>query len=109
MAIKKYYVTVDEEGNTRWFKDARCTIRHRENGPAIEYTDGHKEWWQNGQPHRIGGPAIELTDGTKFWYQNGRLHREDGPAMEYPTGDNRWYINDKLLSEDEFNQAVKLL
>ena len=86
MAIKKYYVTVDEEGNTRWFKDARCTIRHREDGPAIEYANGTKRWYQNGELHRENGPAIEYTDGHKEWCQNGQRHRIDGPAIEYKTG-----------------------
>ena len=71
MAIKKYYVTVDEEGNTRWYKDAKCKTPHRENGPAIERADGHKEWWQNGQRHRIDGPAIERFDGYREWWING--------------------------------------
>lgn len=42
-SIKKYYVTVDEH-SIRWCKDAKCTILHRENGPAVDCTNGHKEW-----------------------------------------------------------------
>ena len=42
MAIKKYYVTVDGEGTTRWYKDAKHTVFHRVGGPAVEYTDGTK-------------------------------------------------------------------
>ena len=71
MAIKKYYVTVDVLGNTRWYKDAKCKILHRENGPAVDCTNGHKEWWQNDQLHRTDGPAIEWRDGDKRWYING--------------------------------------
>ena len=71
MAIKKYYVTVDDEGTTRWYKDAKRTILHRENGPAVEVTNGHKEWYQNGDLHRTNGPAIEYASGTKRWYING--------------------------------------
>ena len=130
MAIKKYYVTVDEEGNTRWFKDAMCTIRHREdgpaieyangtkrwyqngelhreNGPAIEYTDGHKEWCQNGQRHRIDGPAIEFKTGGKIWWQNGQRHRTDGPAVEWADGTKHWYINGEELTEAEFLAATQ--
>ena len=36
MAIKKYYVTVDDLGNSRWYKDAKCKVLHRENGPAVD-------------------------------------------------------------------------
>ena len=84
MAIKKYYVTVDGEGTTRWYKDAKCTIRHRENGHAIDY-----------------------ADGTKFWYQNGQKHRTDGPAIEYADGDKRWFIDGGELTEAEFLAATQ--
>ena len=106
MAIKKYYVTVDEEGTTRWYKDAKRTILHREDGPAIEYADGSKCWYKNGQRHRTDGPAIERADGTKHWYQNNHLHRTDGPAIEWASGRKNWYINDVEMSEAEFNQLV---
>ena len=107
MSIKKYYVTVDEEGNTRWYKDAKCKVFHRENGPAIERADGHKEWWQCGQRHRIDGPAIEWYDGDKSWWQNGQRHRTDGPAIEYHDGTKEWYINCEKLTEAEFLAATQ--
>lgn len=107
MAIKKHYVTVDDHGNNRWYKDAKCMILHRENGPAVDCTNGHKEWWQNGLPHRTDGPAIERWDGDKRWYQNGKLHREDGPAVEYTNGDKRWYINGNAMSKAEFIAATQ--
>jgi len=44
---------------------------HREDGPAVEYNDGTKEWWLNGQLHREDGPAIEYYDGIKEWWLNG--------------------------------------
>lgn len=34
-------------------------LLHRENGPAVEYPDGSKEWFLNHQRHRNDGPAIE--------------------------------------------------
>ena len=39
-----------------------------------------KEWRINGKFHREDGPAIEWSNGDKEWYLNGRRHREDGPA-----------------------------
>ena len=107
MAIKKYYVTVDVDGTTRWHKDAKCKILHRENGPAVEYTTGDNAWYQNGDLHRTDGPAIEWSDGTKSWYQNGQRHRIDGPAIEQSNGIKEWWINGKKLTEAEFNQRVK--
>ena len=62
-----------------------------------------------GQLHRTDGPAIEWADGTKWWYQNGLLHRTDGPAVELADGGRVWYINGEELSEDEFNQLVNVL
>ena len=64
--------------------------KHREDGPAVEYTNGDKEWWINDQCHREDGPAIEYC--YKAWYTNGQLHRIDGPAVEYTNGDKEWYL-----------------
>ena len=107
MAIKKYYVTVDGLGNSRWYKDAKCKILHRENGPAVDCANGHKEWWQNDQLHRTDGPAIEWRDGDKRWFQNGQRHRIDGPAVMYANGSKAWYINDNALTEAEFLAATQ--
>jgi len=46
-------------------------ILHREDGPAFEWSDGHKGWHINGKRHREDGPAYEGADGTKFWYLYG--------------------------------------
>jgi hypothetical protein len=52
------------------------------------------KWWKNkdGKFHRLDGPAIEFTDGYKNWYVNGILHREDGPAVIDHIGENEWYL-----------------
>ena len=107
MAVKKYYVTVDECGTTRWYKDAEHSIRHRENGPAVEYSNGDKLWYHNDQLHRIDGPAIISERGDKYWYQNNRIHRTDGPAIEWNDGDKWWFINGERLSKAKFNQMVE--
>ena len=80
---------------------------HREDGPAIEYGSGHKEWYINDQLNRTDGlPAIEWSDGSKFWYINGEVHREDGSAVEYNNGGRRWYLNSIEYTEEEFQQEV---
>ena len=107
MAIKKYHITVDECGTTRWFKDAENYIRHRENGPAVEYSNGDKVWYQNGQLHRTDGPAIDRASGHKEWWQNDQCHRTDGPAVVFEDGDKRWCINGKYLTEAEFLAATQ--
>ena len=45
---------------------------HREDGPAIEYADGDKEWYLHGKLHRIGGPAIERANGHKEYWIDGK-------------------------------------
>jgi hypothetical protein len=64
---------------------------HRLNGPAIEYANGEKEWFQNGLLHRLDGPAIEYANGAKEWCQNGLLHRLDGPAIIRQDGSIDWF------------------
>ena len=64
---------------------------HRLDGPAVEYSDGDKYWYNNGVYHRLGGPAQELVSGNKIWYQYGKLHRLDGPAIEFSNGMKEWY------------------
>ena len=107
MAVKKYFVTVDDEGTTRWYKDAKCKVLHRENGPAFDSANGHKEWYQNGVYHRTDGPAIEHADGSKSWWQNGQRHRADGPAIEWTSGRKDWFINGNRMTEAEFLAATQ--
>src|SRR6056300_1245101 len=80
---KEQYIHIDGYGNKHYYSDREMIIRHREDGPAVEYTDGDKEW-----------------------FINGALHREDGPAFEYANDGNAWYINGELLTEKEFNTRM---
>ena len=81
-------------------KQDNSKILHREDGPAIEWSNGDKSWFINGKRHREDGPAIEGSNGSKYWYINGKLHREDGHAVEYSNGTKEWFINDKRHRED---------
>lgn len=69
---------------------------HRINGPAIEYANGNKFYYQRGKLHRIDGPAKEWADGSKCYYQYGELHRIDGPAEEFTDGTKLYYQYGKL-------------
>ena len=99
-----YAVKVDEYKNTRRYLNDKL---HREDGPAIEYSNGSKEWYLNDNLHREDGPAAEYADGTKYWYIKGKRHRENGPASEYADGTKFWYLDGKELTEKEFNAKVK--
>ena len=61
---------------TFYYKDKACSILHREDGPAIEYADGGKFWWLNGERHREDGPACDYPNGSKIWYLNGEEYSE---------------------------------
>ena len=72
-----------------------------------EYVTYH---YLNGELHRTDGPAIEYKNGSKEWWQNDKLHRTDGPANEYVDGYKAYYIsgakgdsfkNINILSIDE--------
>ena len=81
-------------------------ILHREDGPAVEWSDGSKEWYIKGELHREEGPAREWINSTKEWCINGQYHREDGPAREFADGTKQWFLNGKGYSEQEHQQEV---
>jgi len=74
--------------------------------------DGTKEYRLDGKLHREDGPAVECTNGNKYWYFNDKLHREDGPAVEYKNGIiNFWYLDGKIIyctSQEEFMRIARL-
>jgi phage baseplate assembly protein gpV len=49
MSKKEQFIHIDEEGNKIYYSDREMTIQHREDGPAIEYADGGKLWYINGE------------------------------------------------------------
>ena len=82
---------------------------HCTDGPAVERTNGHREWWVEGKRHRTDGPAIEFKHGSKHWYVDGKRHRTDGPAIERIDSDKVWYVNGvKCNSSKEFKLAAKI-
>ena len=66
---KEQYIHIDRYGNKHYYSDREMIIRHREDGPAVEYTDGDKEWYINGE---------ELTE-EEF---NTRMSKEDPPENQ---------------------------
>ena len=79
----------------------------------IEYTvqvdDNSTSWYLDGVRHRVDGPAVEYANGTKWWLQNGQRHRADGPALEYTDGTKFWYLNGVEVTEEEVMKPVKQL
>jgi hypothetical protein len=42
------YIYISKLGNKFYYKDRKMTILHRIGGPAVEWFDGDKEYWENG-------------------------------------------------------------
>ena len=98
-------LTVDQWGD-RIYRNSQG-LRHRVHGPAIEWADGDKEWYLDGQHHRTDGPAVERSNGDQYWCLNDQLHRTTGPAIEWADGDKWWYLDGQQLTEAEFNERFK--
>jgi hypothetical protein len=78
MRKEESILSIDKCGTKRW--QNKNGELHRIRGPAIEFNNGVKHWYQNGVLHRIDGPAVEMV-GYKVWYYRGAKHRIDGPAV----------------------------
>jgi len=73
-------------------------VLHRLDGPAVEYVDGSKRWWVEGQRHRLDGPAIEYADGHKeYWIHDVHILLEDFEA--HP-------LRQKYLFEQEVEKVL---
>lgn len=68
----KVYKEIVEEGSpferTHWFNE--FDRLHREDGPAVEWKSGIKEWWLDGKQHREDGPAVIKKSGHREWWLN---------------------------------------
>ena len=101
---QEQYIHINQYGNKIYYKDREMTIAHRLDGrPAVEFADGSKSWYVDGQLHRLDGPAFEAANGCKYWYVGGQLHRLDGPAVQYADGRKYWFVDGKRLSEEAFD------
>ena len=69
----------------------------------------HIESWElpNGDLHREDGPAVIYSNGDKEWFLNGKRHREDGPASIEINGDKEWWLNNEEYSEEEYKKKIK--
>ena len=49
----------------------KCGLYHRKNGPSI-ILKHEKHWHFNGKRYRKDGPAIEFSNGHKVWYYKSK-------------------------------------
>lgn len=106
LKIPKNYTGIAErpDGTKFWYKDGEL---HREDGPAVEHSNG-THWYKNNYRHREDGPAVEYADGEKHWYKNGLLHRKDGPAIEYADLSSLWFFEDQDYDQINLKDFVIL-
>lgn len=60
------------------------------------------------QLDRNDGPAVEYADGGKLYYKNGQLHNESGPAIQWANGDRYYFLNDVEVSEETVRNLGKM-
>jgi hypothetical protein len=75
--MPKYFVIVDADKTIRFFKDEKCTILHREDGPAVENANGYKAYYINNKLHRKGGPAVVYANEDKEYFIRGKFIKEE--------------------------------
>jgi hypothetical protein len=111
---------IDHNGTQYWYKTG-TTILHNEEGPALIFTGGTKEYYLDGKRDRKDGlPTVTTSDkreeyhvkgklhrdndlpakidwnGTKYYYQYGVLNRNFGlPTIEYLDGGKVWHKDNK--------------
>ena len=71
---------------------------------------GNKVWYDSdGKYHREDGPAIEYAGGNKEWRKHDKLHREDGPAVETVDGYKSYWLEGIRYTEEEYWEKIKEL
>jgi hypothetical protein len=66
----------------------------------------NRYYYLNGITHRDDGPAVELSNGDRYWYLNGKRHRVNGPAVECSNGDKYWYLNNVYYPQEEWFERL---
>lgn len=94
--MKEQYIKINGNGNKGYYSDKEMMILHREDGPAIEQSNGTKAWYIDGKHHRLDGPAVEFVDGYKAWYINGNEYTEE----EFNKKVNELTYNGKIVEID---------
>jgi hypothetical protein len=64
------------------------------NGAIFYYKDGYF--------HREDGPAIIYSEKHKTWYFEGLLHNLNGPAKIWPDGREEYFIHGKPTTKEAF-------
>ena len=86
----KYEVEVDSNGTKYWYLNGKL---HREDGPAVEWSDGSKYWCLNGK--KITEAEHKLKTMTK--------HQQQTDIVEYTDE----YFKGVQSAQDEMEQKIE--
>lgn len=73
--MNKYYVRINRWGEF-WGKDSQLQVSHRVFGPAATWKNGNTFWHQENKLHRENGPAIIFSDGSGTYWIRGTQIRQ---------------------------------
>jgi hypothetical protein len=59
------------------------------------YQKSPLDWWREGQKEKT--QCLEYPDGTRKWYCEGQLHRIGGPAVAGPNGLEWWIHGERMM------------
>ena len=87
------HITILRPDGTREWKNANGE-RHREDGPAIEWANGSRNWFINGIAHRVDGPSYEDVNGYSEWWKHGKLVRKE------------WHVQGVLTRREHYSRGT---
>jgi hypothetical protein len=93
---------ITNKGNIEYRKVIHFHKGNNNNDITIRKFDKTKDKLIESELHRLDGPAIEWTNGTKHWYEDGYRQRLDGPAVEHADGHKEWWIGGINITKDMF-------
>lgn len=84
----------------------------KQNKKITSKVERHKNgtfWYdEEGRFHREDGPAVDWNTGLKQWRIHGNAHRLDGPAIIRENGTFDWCINNHYVTDLIFSWAVEM-
>lgn len=89
-------------------------LLHCVDGPALIYPkdkvmgNGY-EYYIHGNRHREDGPAVVWENGHREYWINGKLHREDGPAIDSPNYKAYWVNGEKVTVKEVTKEIPNML
>ncbi len=80
----------------------------------VVFPSGVKHYYRNGKLHREDGPAIDYSEKGPdaevkgFWYLNGLRHRTDGPAAVGTSkhDSKEWFLHGKMMSAEQHFESL---